>query len=518
MEDLEKSGESEGSRLPSEGSPTEELQERAGTPVAKTAFDRRMLMAIAVLGVSALFFIFVVPFLHGGGGGGAVSGAKVPGLAALDSKFGAGTVESTEPTPPPEGPVAPREPAWRLSALASDPTIEIAESSIGKRNAVVAFTSTGISRTEAQRILDAFADVRSFDRVQPKHTFAVARTKGRSGRVVAFEYVESPTQIWQARANDAGVLEAKKLELVVDEHRVAVGFAVSSDLRDSVKKAGLDGSFLESLDDALDGHAELSDVRSGARLRVVATEERIDGAFQRYLAVGAVEYFPANLKADPIRVYYFADPRARGYYDAKGRRPYRGGFRSPLPGGRISSRFNPKRKHPVLKVVVPHNGVDFAAPPGTPVYATAAGSVLRVEGSGPCGNMVQVQHPGGLISAYCHLSRFASGLRAGQNVEARQLVGYVGQTGRATGPHLHFAIKRNGGFIDPLALKLDGVRVLPPSFRSEFEEARRKLDEELDGIAVPPPPAPPGAEALAAAAKAEDVEEVLDDMDPSAQP
>jgi murein DD-endopeptidase MepM/ murein hydrolase activator NlpD len=141
--------------------------------------------------------------------------------------------------------------------------------------------------------------------------------------------------------------------------------------------------------------------------------------------------------------------------------------------------------HPVLHTIMPHNGVDFAAPPGTPVYSTAAGVVKSVGDSGPCGNMVQVAHANGLVSAYCHLSRFAAGLHAGQHVDPRQLVGYVGQTGRTTGPHLHFAIKRGESFLDPLALKLDGVRVVPLADRSEFERMRAELDIALDGIAQP---------------------------------
>ncbi len=211
------------------------------------------------------------------------------------------------------------------------------------------------------------------------------------------------------------------------------------------------------LDDALDGHAELSDLRAGTRLRIVATEERIEGAFVGYAPIDAVEYTPAGKPA--IRVYWYAkgteqnsssnDPHhhARGgYYDAQGRQPYHGAWRSPVPMARISSRFNPNRMHPVLHVVMPHNGIDFAAPPGTPVYAAASGTIRSVGDSGPCGNMVQIEHAGGLISAYCHLSRFAS-ISAGEHVETRQLIGYVGQTGRATGPHLHFAVKRqNGGY------------------------------------------------------------------------
>jgi len=100
--------------------------------------------------------------------------------------------------------------------------------------------------------------------------------------------------------------------------------------------------------------------------------------------------------------------------------------------------------------------------------------------------MVQIEHTGGLLSSYCHMSRFASGIRVGEHVETRQLIGYVGQTGRATGPHLHFAVKRNGVFIDPLAMKLDGVRVVPPSQRDAFDTMRTKLDKDLDAIGLPP--------------------------------
>jgi murein DD-endopeptidase MepM/ murein hydrolase activator NlpD len=163
---------------------------------------------------------------------------------------------------------------------------------------------------------------------------------------------------------------------------------------------------------------------------------------------------------------------------------------------RISSRFNPNRMHPVLHVIMPHNGVDFAAAPGTPVYAAAAGTIRSVGDSGPCGNMVQIDHgvPAGggtnLISAYCHLSRFAN-ISAGEHVEARQLIGYVGQTGRATGPHLHFAVKRLNPttgmeqFIDPLSMRLDGVRIIPPRFRGDFDELKKTLDAEIDSITLP---------------------------------
>jgi murein DD-endopeptidase MepM/ murein hydrolase activator NlpD len=192
----------------------------------------------------------------------------------------------------------------------------------------------------------------------------------------------------------------------------------------------------------------------------------------------------------------------RGWYDAKGRQPYRGGWHLPVPLTRIASRFNPHRMHPVLHIVMPHNGIDLAAPAGAPVYATAAGVVVSVGPAGPCGNMVEIEHPGGITSVYCHLSRFASGLHAGQHVEGRQLIAYVGQTGRVTGPHLHFGIKKNGVFVDPMTLRLDSVRTISRGKREEFDHLRAELDAELDAIPLPAastegaaPPASPEGEA-----------------------
>jgi murein DD-endopeptidase MepM/ murein hydrolase activator NlpD len=394
------------------------------------------------------------------------------------------------------GPIAHQ---FRVADLASDDTIEIKTDTVGHRAMITALLAAPLSRAQAQRIVNAFEKVRSLGSTQPKDSFSIAKTKS-GGKVVAFEYQSSPIDVWQAVASDGdagvgtGELEAKKLEIVLDRKRVTAGFLVGDDLRASLAKAGMDistekngDSIVTMLDDALDGHAELADIRPGARLRIVATEERIEGNFVRYGEVDAVEYFPASAHAQPVRTYY--SPASKGYFDAKGRQPTHGGWRMPIPLARISSRFNPHRMHPVLHTVMPHNGVDFSAPPGTPIYSTAAGTVIVAGDGGPCGNMVKIEHSNGLVSAYCHMSRFAAGLHVGEHVESRQLVGYVGSTGRATGPHLHFAIKRGDAFIDPLSLKLDGVRLVPVANRDDFEASRKDLDAALDAIPLPAAPA-----------------------------
>jgi murein DD-endopeptidase MepM/ murein hydrolase activator NlpD len=400
----------------------------------------------------------------------------------------------------------PRAPTWRVASLSNDTSVTYTEGAVGKRPLAVALAAAGMPRAEVQRVLHAFTGVKNLNHASPKDTFAFARDKP-AGHVVAFEYATSPEDVWQAK-EESGALEANKLDLAVEEKTRAVGVALGDDLRASVVAAGLDDDIVGLIDDALDGRVERSDLRAGALLRIVATEERIDSRFTRYSRLDAVEYTPADPDAKALRVYYFhhtqpsgaasehvstergthgAPGKGGGFYDPTGKQPYHGGWRTPVPLARIASRFNPQRMHPVLHVIMPHNGVDFAAPVGTPIYASAAGVVKSAGDSGPCGNMVQIDHPGGLTSAYCHMSRFAAGLHAGQHVEARQLIGYVGQTGRATGPHLHFAIKRGEVYMDPLALKLDGVRVVPVAYRDEFAKVREGDDTALDAIALPHP-------------------------------
>lgn len=380
------------------------------------------------------------------------------------------------PEPAPE-PVLPH--TWRVADLDGEPGVVLETGKVGKRTMLGALGAAGVPTKEAFRLLHAMNEVRRLDRCAPGDGFEVAR---RGARVVAFEYWTSPAEVWQAREDEKGDLSAKKLDLAVSTRRVAAGLAVDGDLRGALASAGLHEELAAELDEALAAHADLATARAGTRLRVLATEEKIEGRFSRYSEILAIAMAPPG--QPELRVYGFKSGRTAHFYDAKGRAPYRGAWRSPVPGARVSSRFDMHRMHPVLHTVMPHNGVDFAAPPGTPVYAAAAGAVRTAGDGGPCGNMVQIEHAGGIVSSYCHLSRFGP-IHAGDHVEQRQLVGYVGQTGRATGPHLHFAVKRGEMFVDPFSMKLDGVHVLPPKERDAFDAFKSEMDGGLDAVALP---------------------------------
>jgi murein DD-endopeptidase MepM/ murein hydrolase activator NlpD len=387
-------------------------------------------------------------------------------------------------------PSAPIPGPWRVAQLAGSPDIKLVEGTMDRRPLVDALRDAGLLNNQIYRLLGVLTPLRKFDRPRRRDTFVVAMEPA-SRRLRAFEYTAGPTEIYQARENAQGILTAERLDLRVEKKRLATAIVIGRDLAASLQAVGLDTSLIDLLDDALEGRAQISHLHAGTRLRLVADYETALGVFARFTDVAAVEYVPSDPDAPSLRVYHYRGGKSgkdEGYFDAKGHQPYKGGFRRPIPFGRISSGFNMHRMHPILRVVMPHNGVDFAADAGTPVFAACHGSVESVGDAGPSGNLVTIRHADGITTGYAHLSRFAPRLAEGQSVETRQLVGYVGSTGRSTGPHLHFSAKRNGVFIDPLSLKLDGDRVLPRAERAILDEERGPLDKVLDSIPLPAAP------------------------------
>ncbi len=421
---------------------------------------------------------------------------------------GEGTGSASQPVPPaaspsasappialgPPAPLIPSVPIpgpWRVSQLANSPDIKLVEGTMDRRPLVEALKDAGLGPNQIYRLLGVLTPLRKFDRPRRKDAFVVAMDP-TSHRLRAFEYQAGPTEIYQARENAEGILAAEKLDLHVEKKRLATAVVIGSDLAASLQAVGLDPSLIDLLDDALEGRAQISHLHAGTRLRIVAEYETALGVFARFIDVPAVEYVSTDPDAPRLRVYHYhgkSGGKDEGYFDGKARQPYKGGFRRPIPFGRISSGFNMHRMHPILHAVMPHNGVDFVADAGTPVFAACHGSVESVGESGPSGNLVTIRHADGITTGYAHLSRFAPRLAPGQSVETRQLVGYVGSTGRSTGAHLHFSAKRNGVFIDPLSLKLDGDRVLGRMERAIFDDERAPLDKLLDAIPLPAAPA-----------------------------
>jgi murein DD-endopeptidase MepM/ murein hydrolase activator NlpD len=329
----------------------------------------------------------------------------------------------------------------------------------------------------------------------------VALIHRAEGRVKAFEYLVSKEEVYQAREGADGLLHAIKLDLKVARSQVKGVFVMDGDYGRSVERAGFDPSLSRVTAQALNGHMSVNEIERGDMVRVIAQEVTVLGDFARYAGIEALEYRPADPKKKGLRVYYFRGPESRGYFDSAGRSPYEGGWRKPIPGAPITSPFNLKRMHPVLKKIMPHLGIDFGSPAGTPVGASSYGTVSFVGYSGPAGNLVKIHHPDGVETGYGHLQRFADGLAVGDQVKRLEVIGYVGSTGRSTGPHLHFMAKKDGKYFDPMDLKLDAMRVLPENERPPFNETKANYDRLLEAVAWPPPlPAEPEPEPSASVA------------------
>ncbi len=376
---------------------------------------------------------------------------------------------------------------WRIGAAATGQ--RLIEGEIGQEPFLKAIQSAGISKNQAYRVYTALKEEKNLDRCRPKDEFR-ALLDTASGRVTAFEYVVSKEEVYQAREGDDGLLKGQRLDLKVERQRVQGSLTILTEsFADAARAGGLEPALGQVLNKALDGHTSVSQFQRGDRLRVVAQEVTVLGEFYRYAGIEALEYLPVN--GDPIRIYYHTTRKR--YYDAKGRAPGEGGWRRPVKDAPVTSKFNPNRLHPILKKRMPHNGTDFGAPTGTPIYAALYGTITKLGNYGANGNFIAIEHSNNYETGYSHLSRFEPGLKVGDKVKTMQPIGYVGSTGRSTGPHLHFSAKKNGAFIDPESLNLDALTVLAKGERAAFGKIKQHYDELLEAVALPPPLAAPAS-------------------------
>ncbi|MCZ7686391.1 MAG: M23 family metallopeptidase [Sandaracinaceae bacterium] len=351
------------------------------------------------------------------------------------------------------------------------------------RSALIASQLTG---EEADQVISALDDVMDFRRCRPEHELVVER--GGDGRLRRFEYRASITQIYEAVPGEAGTLVGRQVEVPVDRVRVRRGGTVRSSLGAALERAGLGRSLVGVFVEVFEREVRFAtQTRAGDTFRIIVDEERIGGELLRYGTVHAVEV--RGQRIGEHQAFWF-EPREdlADFYDESGRAVHGGWLRTPLRYDHISSPFDPRRRHPILRRIMPHNGVDYAAPTGTPVWAAAEGEVTFVGPRGANGNLVSIRHENGYETHYAHLSRFAAGLAQGQRVRQRQPIGYVGSTGRSTGPHLHFGLRRNGRFIDPQAEINGPGRMMPAAYAARYRRAVRALQQELAQIPVAPAP------------------------------
>jgi murein DD-endopeptidase MepM/ murein hydrolase activator NlpD len=255
---------------------------------------------------------------------------------------------------------------------------------------------------------------------------------------------------------------------------------ISTSLWNDMRNAGVSPLLILSLSDIYAWTVDFFGLQKGDRFRVLYDERLCDG---EVLAVDSVRYAVFSHGGTELPMIMF-DQKDGGniWWNDKGESMRKAFLKAPLQFSRISSGFSYARKHPVTRKVQPHTGVDYAAPKGTPVMTIGDGVVVSAKYEGAGGNTVRIRHNSVYTTAYLHLSKYAKGLKAGQRVRQGEVIGYVGSTGRSTGPHLDFRVWKNGSPINPLKMESPPAEPINEANRSAFDAAAVQYRAQVDTI------------------------------------
>ncbi len=256
---------------------------------------------------------------------------------------------------------------------------------------------------------------------------------------------------------------------------VVVKGSISNNLYSSAIKVGMEPNIIVEFARIYGFEVDFQrDIRKGDDFEVMY--ERYFDDRNKKIKTGKILYAYLNVNNQKIKLYRFGKKNDYDFYDERGRSIVKALMKTPINGARLSSGFG-KRKHPILGFTKHHNGTDFAAPTGTPIMASGNGTVIKAGWCGNGGNCVRIRHNTSYTTGYGHMSKIAT--RTGRRVRQGQIIGYVGNTGMSTGPHLHYTVSYNGKFINSQKLKLPSGKILKGEERKLFEVKRIKLDVKL---------------------------------------
>ncbi|MEQ8404980.1 MAG: M23 family metallopeptidase [Oceanicaulis sp.] len=325
----------------------------------------------------------------------------------------------------------------------------------------------------AGQSLTVFMETPTFRQIADDETSGAARLAGFSFRP------DSERTLTVARTGDS--FRAREAVPALNRELVRARGEVDSSLYVSALDVGATDRIVVQLANILGYAVDFRTIQPGDGFDVVF--ERFVNRRGETVRTGDILYLVFDGRGEPLEYFRFEAPDGEiGYYTADGESAQRLLMKMPINGARISSSFG-MRFHPVLNRNRPHNGTDFAAPRGTPIMAAGAGVVERANRFGSFGNYIRIQHANGYETAYAHLNGFARGVRSGARVQQGQIIGYVGTTGRSTGPHLHYEVHLNGRPTNPMTLELPGGRTLTDGELEQFSAERERIIAIRDGAA-----------------------------------
>jgi len=300
----------------------------------------------------------------------------------------------------------------------------------------------------------------------------------RDGSLFGFERQLSPSETLQVVRDEAG-FRSNVLENPLETRERTVRAVIDSSLFEAVAKAGAHDQTALALADIFGWDIDfVLDIQAGDTFIATYDEISQDGTYIKDGPITAALFVNRGREYRAVR---YVDPSGHAhYYSPEGVSMYRAFLRTPVEFTRISSRFNPNRRHPVLNTIRAHKGVDYAAPTGTPVRAAGDGRVQFAGRKGGYGNVLEIAHARGVVTVYGHLSRFGKAVRAGSRVAQGNVVAFVGMSGLATGPHLHYEYRVSGVHKNPQTVDLPGAAPIEPAWRADFDEKTALLLAALE--------------------------------------
>lgn len=344
-----------------------------------------------------------------------------------------------------------------------------------------ALRDAGLEPVEAERVVSALSKVfdprKSRDNDQLRLVF-------QNGQLTNVDYRQSAEDEWQvlrtseAPAATGNELTASRRTIETEKSVALVELAIESSLYEAARAANENPNLVLLLADVFAWDIDFyRDVQSGDRARMLVEKVTSRGRLLRYGAIQAASYEGSTVGKK--RVFRYELPSGdKAYFLEDGSAAQKTFLKSPLKFANVTSRFG-KRFHPVLQYMKAHNGVDYGAPVGTPVWAVADGQVTRAGWDRGGGNTLCIRHSNGFETCYLHLSKFGAGVRTGARVRQKQVVALSGNTGMSTGPHLHYALKRGGAYVNPLAQKFPRAEPVPKELRADFEQHVQPLFARL---------------------------------------
>ncbi len=377
-------------------------------------------------------------------------------------------------------PVEVKAPAAQEAVPAAPAQNRMVEGAVVRgETAAQTLTRLGLSPDDVVLAVDALSRDVDLRKMKPGQRMVLSMRP--DGKLATLEYPLNETDYYEVAPGEAAWTLTRKA-IPTEKETVQFACVIRGSLYDSIANCGEDTTMANLIAELLSGQVDFhNDLRRGDIVRIIVDKEHLNGRFLRFGEVHGLMFEGKLVSATafPLRM---GDTVA--YYDAEGKSVDRPFLRSPLKYSRISSDYSLNRLHPVLQRHMPHRAQDYSAPKGTPVLAAGEGKVIYRGPKGANGNLLVVDHGNGFQSYYAHLSGFARGLKVGDRVSKAALIGFVGATGRATGPHLHYAVAHLGQFVHPRELSDLPGPAMPAMMEADFRATASRTLGELQALPI----------------------------------